>query len=54
MLSKKQYRAEPADIFSCGIVLTAMLAGGMSACLSNQQSFSDVLVLKEYFKSSDK
>lgn len=28
VLSKKQYKAEPADIFSCGIVLTAMLAGG--------------------------
>lgn len=27
VLSKKQYKAEPADIFSCGIVLTAMLAG---------------------------
>eukprot|EP00112_Aurelia_sp_Birch-Aquarium-sp1_P000782 Seg1076.8 transcript_id=Seg1076.8/GoldUCD/mRNA.D3Y31 product="Serine/threonine-protein kinase Chk1" protein_id=Seg1076.8/GoldUCD/D3Y31 len=27
VLSKKQYKAEPADLFSCGIVLTAMLAG---------------------------
>ncbi|XP_065055969.1 serine/threonine-protein kinase Chk1-like isoform X1 [Rhopilema esculentum] len=27
VLSKKQYKAEPADVFSCGIVLTAMLAG---------------------------
>ena len=28
MLSKQDYRAEPADIWSCGIVLVAMLAGG--------------------------
>lgn len=27
VLTRKQYRAEPADVFSCGIVLTAMLAG---------------------------
>lgn len=29
VLSKCDYRAEPADIWSCGIVLVAMLAGGM-------------------------
>ena len=28
VLSKGEYRAEPADIWSCGIVLVAMLAGG--------------------------
>ena len=28
MLSKGEYRAEPADLWSCGIVLVAMLAGG--------------------------
>ncbi|XP_049599599.1 serine/threonine-protein kinase Chk1 isoform X2 [Syngnathus scovelli] len=27
LLSKTQYKAQPADIWSCGIVLTAMLAG---------------------------
>ncbi|XP_065644325.1 serine/threonine-protein kinase Chk1 isoform X2 [Hydra vulgaris] len=27
VLQKKEYKAEPADIWSCGIVLTAMLAG---------------------------
>ena len=28
VLSDGEYRAEPADIWSCGIVLVAMLAGG--------------------------
>lgn len=28
LLSPEEYRAQPADIWACGIVLTAMLAGG--------------------------
>ncbi|XP_013763434.1 serine/threonine-protein kinase Chk1 [Pundamilia nyererei] len=28
LLSQTEYRAQPADIWACGIVLTAMLAGG--------------------------
>ncbi len=28
LLSQKEYKAQPADIWACGIVLTAMLAGG--------------------------
>ena len=30
VLKQREYKAEPADIWSCGIVLTAMLAGGMN------------------------
>ena len=29
ILVKPKYHAEPADIWSCGIVLVAMLSGGM-------------------------
>lgn len=28
VINCKEYRAEPADIWSCGVVLVAMLAGG--------------------------
>lgn len=28
LLSQTEYRAQPADVWACGIVLTAMLAGG--------------------------
>lgn len=28
LLSSEDYQAQPADIWACGIVLTAMLAGG--------------------------
>lgn len=28
LLSQTEYKAQPADIWTCGIVLTAMLAGG--------------------------
>lgn len=28
LLSQAEYKAQPADIWACGIVLTAMLAGG--------------------------
>ena len=30
LLKRKEFHAEPVDIWSCGIVLTAMLAGGKS------------------------
>lgn len=29
LLSQTEYKAQPADIWACGIVLTAMLAGGI-------------------------
>lgn len=28
LLSQTEYKAQPADIWACGIVLTAMFAGG--------------------------
>ena len=28
VISRKPYHAEPADIWSCGIILVALLAGG--------------------------
>lgn len=28
LLSQTEYKAQPADVWACGIVLTAMLAGG--------------------------
>ena len=28
LFTRKPYRAEPADIWSCGIILVALLAGG--------------------------
>lgn len=34
LLSQTEYKAQPADIWACGIVLTAMLAGGKVAALS--------------------
>lgn len=30
LLRSTEYKAQPADIWACGIVLTAMLAGGKS------------------------
>ena len=33
VIAKKPYRAEPVDIWSCGIVLVAMLAGGIQSIL---------------------
>ena len=30
LLKRKEFHAEPVDVWSCGIVLTAMLAGGKS------------------------
>lgn len=35
VLKKKEFHAEPVDVWSCGIVLTAMLAGGKSFLQSN-------------------
>lgn len=29
ILQKEEYRAQPADVWSCGIILVAMLAGGL-------------------------
>ena len=31
LFTRKPYRAEPADIWSCGIILVALLAGGKSS-----------------------
>ena len=47
VLTKKQYKAEPADIFSSGIVLTAMLAGGENGILI----FSEDDDSRTYFES---
>lgn len=33
VLSQTEFKAQPADIWACGIVLTAMLAGGRGLCL---------------------
>lgn len=34
LLSQSEYKAQPADVWACGIVLTAMLAGGNLARFS--------------------
>ena len=33
LLKRREFHAEPVDVWSCGIVLTAMLAGGESCFL---------------------
>lgn len=33
VLKRKDFHAEPVDVWSCGIVLTAMLAGGKGGML---------------------
>lgn len=45
LLSQTEYKAQPADIWACGIVLTAMLAGGkitatVKGCGEAQYHFS--------------
>lgn len=44
LLGQTEYKAQPADIWACGIVLTAMLAGGKLTGLSEAatQSQCDV------------
>lgn len=34
VLSRKPYDAEPADIWSCAVILVALLAGGMTMGLT--------------------
>ena len=46
VLKQREYKAEPADIWSCGIVLTAMLAGGMNFYMF--MSIPSVLTLTFY------
>lgn len=40
LLGQTEFKAQPADVWACGIVLAAMLAGGKSAkaaCLINSR-----------------
>ncbi|XP_037543337.1 serine/threonine-protein kinase Chk1 [Nematolebias whitei] len=50
LLSQSEYRAQPADIWACGIVLTAMLAGELpwDQPTDSCQEFSDWLQKKTY------
>lgn len=41
LLKRKEFHAEPVDVWSCGIVLTAMLAGGKSY----------LIMINDYYKS---
>jgi len=33
VIQKVPYKAEPVDVWSCGIILVALLAGGQSSCI---------------------
>ncbi|XP_029029810.1 serine/threonine-protein kinase Chk1 isoform X1 [Betta splendens] len=50
LLSQKEYKAQPADIWACGIVLTAMLAGELpwDQPTDSCQEYSDWLQKKTY------
>ncbi|XP_047463865.1 serine/threonine-protein kinase Chk1 [Mugil cephalus] len=50
LLGQTEYRAQPADIWACGIVLTAMLAGELpwDQPTENCQEYSDWLQKKTY------
>ncbi|KAM6907778.1 serine/threonine-protein kinase Chk1 [Xenentodon cancila] len=50
LLSQAEYRAQPADIWACGIVLTAMLAGELpwDQPTESCQEYSDWLQKKTY------
>uniref|UniRef100_A0A3Q2TGW5 Serine/threonine-protein kinase CHK1 n=1 Tax=Fundulus heteroclitus TaxID=8078 RepID=A0A3Q2TGW5_FUNHE len=50
LLSQQEYRAQPADIWACGIVLTAMLAGELpwDQPTESCQEYSDWLQKKTY------
>ncbi|XP_038129833.1 serine/threonine-protein kinase Chk1 [Cyprinodon tularosa] len=50
LLRQEQYRAQPADIWACGIVLTAMLAGELpwDQPTESCQEYSDWLQKKTY------
>uniref|UniRef100_A0A8C9YE49 Serine/threonine-protein kinase Chk1 n=1 Tax=Sander lucioperca TaxID=283035 RepID=A0A8C9YE49_SANLU len=50
LLSQPEYKAQPADIWACGIVLTAMLAGELPWDQPNEscQEYSDWLQKKTY------
>ncbi|XP_077447820.1 serine/threonine-protein kinase Chk1 [Stigmatopora argus] len=50
LLSQSEYKAQPADIWACGIVLTAMLAGELPWDQPSEicQEFSDWLKKKTY------
>ncbi|KAM8898748.1 serine/threonine-protein kinase Chk1 isoform 2-T3 [Spinachia spinachia] len=50
LLSQKEYKAQPADIWACGIVLTAMLAGELpwDQPTESCQEYSDWLQKKTY------
>ncbi|CAG5873911.1 serine/threonine-protein kinase Chk1 [Menidia menidia] len=50
LLSQTEYRAQPADIWACGIVLTAMLAGELpwDQPTESCQEYSDWLLKKTY------
>ncbi|KAK5858481.1 hypothetical protein PBY51_002616 [Eleginops maclovinus] len=50
LLSQKEYKAQPADVWACGIVLTAMLAGELpwDQPTESCQEYSDWLQKKTY------
>ncbi|KAM4546740.1 serine/threonine-protein kinase Chk1 [Fundulus diaphanus] len=50
LLSQQEYRAQPADIWACGIVMTAMLAGELpwDQPTESCQEYSDWLQKKTY------
>lgn len=45
VIQKKPYKAEPVDVWSAGIVLVALLAGGMHLFICFMKLLSDVNVV---------